>query len=71
LLLAYTVGLGLPFVFASLGAATFPGIVRPLARFSSVLSRVAGGLLVVLGILLVAGLYQSLAGYLAQPFTLR
>jgi cytochrome c-type biogenesis protein len=71
LLAAYTVGLGLPFVLCSLAAASFPAVMRPLARFSSLLSRVAGALLVVLGLLLVLGVYQSLAGYLAQPFTLR
>lgn len=71
LLSAYTVGLGLPFVVSALVVASFPSVLRPLARFSVVLSRVAGGLLMVLGVLLVLGVYQSLAGYLAQPFTLR
>jgi cytochrome c biogenesis protein CcdA len=71
LLSAYTVGLGLPFVFCSLLVASFPQAVRPLARFSLLISRAAGVLLVILGLLLVFGLYQSLAGYLAQPFTLR
>jgi cytochrome c-type biogenesis protein len=71
LLSAYAVGLGLPFVLCSLAAASFPAVMRPLARFSSIVSRVAGGLLVLLGLLLVLGIYQSLAGYLAQPFTLR
>jgi hypothetical protein len=36
-----------------------------------VISRAAGALMVLLGLLLLSGLYQSLAGYLAQPFTLR
>ena len=64
-------GLGLPFVVCSLLVASFPQAVRPLARFSTVISRAAGVLMVILGLLLVVGLYQSLAGYLAQPFTLR
>ena len=71
LLSAYTIGLGLPFVVCSLLVASFPQVVRPLARFSTVISRGAGLLMVILGLLLVFGLYQSLAGYLAQPFTLR
>jgi cytochrome c-type biogenesis protein len=71
LLSAYTLGLGLPFVVCSLLVASFPRVVRPLARFSAVISRAAGVLMVILGLLLVLGLYQSLAGYLAQPFTLR
>jgi cytochrome c-type biogenesis protein len=71
LLAAYTVGLGLPFVVCSVALAGFPGMVRPLARFSVVLNRVAGALMVLLGLLLVSGLYTSLSGYLAQPLTLR
>jgi len=70
LLAAYTVGLGLPFVFCSMALASFPGMVRPLARFSVRLNRAAGVLMVVLGLLLVTGLYQSISGYLAQPLTL-
>jgi cytochrome c-type biogenesis protein len=71
LLAAYTIGLGLPFVVCSVALASFPGMVRPLARFSVVLNRVAGALMVVLGLLLVSGLYTSISGYLAQPLTLR
>ncbi|HEV1997848.1 MAG TPA: cytochrome c biogenesis protein CcdA, partial [Candidatus Dormibacteraeota bacterium] len=71
LLAAYTVGLGLPFVLCSMALASFPGMVRPLARFSVRLNRIAGALMVALGLLLVSGLYQSIAGYLAQPLTLR
>jgi cytochrome c-type biogenesis protein len=71
LLAAYALGLGLPFVLCSLLVASFPAVVRPLARYSVWISRAAGGLMVLLGVLLVAGVYQSLAGYLAQPFTLR
>jgi len=71
LLAAYTIGLGLPFVLCSLALASFPGMVRPLARFSVRLNRVAGALMVVLGLMLVTGVYQSISGYLAQPLTLR
>jgi cytochrome c-type biogenesis protein len=71
LLGCYTLGLGLPFILCSLLVASFPAVTRPLARIASGLSRAAGALLVVLGVLLVSGLYQSIAGYLAQPFTLR
>jgi cytochrome c-type biogenesis protein len=71
LLTFYTLGLGLPFILCSLLVASFPGIARPLGRFARVLSRAAGALLVLLGLLLISGAYQSIAGYLAQPFTLR
>jgi cytochrome c-type biogenesis protein len=71
LLAAYTVGLGLPFVVCSLALASLPGMVRPLARFSVVLNRAAGVLMIILGALLMTGLYQPLSGYLVQPLTLR
>lgn len=67
LLAAYTVGLGLPFLLAALLVAGFPAITRPLLRGSAVISRVAGVLLIGLGVLLVLGVYSQLAGYLALP----
>jgi cytochrome c-type biogenesis protein len=69
LLAAYTLGLGLPFAVASLAVASFPGAMRPLARFSETVSRVSGVLLIVLGLLLLLGLYTALSGYLAAPFS--
>ena len=70
LLAAYTVGLGLPFVLASLLIASFPELAKKMGRAAAVTSRIAGGLLVILGVLLVAGLYTQLAGYLAAPFNI-
>jgi cytochrome c-type biogenesis protein len=67
LLTAYTLGLGLPFMLATLLVAGFPAIARPLQRGSAVVSRVAGALLIALGVLLVLGIYTQLAGYLALP----
>jgi cytochrome c-type biogenesis protein len=68
LLTAYTLGLGLPFVVASLVLASFPSAMRPLQRSAAITSRVAGLLLIALGVLLVLGLYTQIAGYLAAPF---
>ncbi len=68
LLTAYTLGLGLPFVVASLLLASFPSVMRPLQRAAAITSRVAGLLLVGLGVLLILGLYTQLAGYLVAPF---
>jgi cytochrome c-type biogenesis protein len=67
LLIAYTLGLGLPFLLTTLLIAGFPAITRPLQRGAAVVSRVAGALLIGLGVLLVLGLYTQLAGYLALP----
>jgi cytochrome c-type biogenesis protein len=68
LLLAYAAGLGLPFIFVSLLLASFPVAMQPLARAGAWAGRIAGGILIVLGVLLVLGLYSTLAGYLAAPF---
>lgn len=68
LLTAYTLGLGLPFVVASLVLASFPSIMRPLQRAAAISRRVAGLMLIALGVLLVLGLYTQVAGYLAAPF---
>jgi cytochrome c-type biogenesis protein len=71
LLAAYAAGLGLPFIFVSLLLANFPVAMRPLARAGAWAGRVAGTLMIVLGLLLVLGVYPTLAGYLAAPFALR
>lgn len=71
LLASYTLGLGLPFVLCTLLVASFPGVVTRVSRYASSLSRASGALMVILGLLLISGVYQSVAGYLAQPFTLR
>ena len=71
LLTAYAAGLGLPFVFVSLLLASFPIALRPLAHAGAWAGRVAGGLMIVLGLLLVLGVYPALAGYLAAPFAPR
>lgn len=68
LLTAYTLGLGLPFLVASLLLASFPSAMRPLQRAAAITSRLAGLLLIGLGVLLILGLYTQVAGYLVAPF---
>jgi cytochrome c-type biogenesis protein len=66
LLLAYALGIGVPFLLASLGLASAPGVAARLRRIGSRLQRVGGVLLVVLGVLLLTGTYSSLTSYLAR-----
>jgi cytochrome c-type biogenesis protein len=66
LLGAYALGIGVPFVVASLGLASSPGFNDFLRRIAVPLQRVAGVLLVVLGVLLVTGWYDHLTSYLAR-----
>ena len=51
---------------ASLGLASSPGVSERLRRIGPRLERIAGGLLVVLGALLVTGTYAHLTSYLAR-----
>lgn len=66
LLLAYACGIGVPFLLASLGLASWPGLTRALARAGRKIERVAGVLLVVLGVLLATDTYRHLTSYLAR-----
>lgn len=66
LLFAYALGIGVPFVLASLGLASSPRLAGWLRRVGPRIERVAGGLLVVLGVLLATGAYRHLTSYLAR-----
>jgi cytochrome c-type biogenesis protein len=66
LLFAYAVGIGVPFLVASLGLASSPRLAERLRRIGPRVERFAGGLLVVLGVLLATGAYSHLTSYLAR-----
>ncbi len=66
LLFAYALGIGVPFLLASLGLASSPRLAEWLRRIGPRVERVAGGLLVVLGVLLATGAYRHLTSYLAR-----
>jgi cytochrome c-type biogenesis protein len=66
LLVAYAFGIGVPFMLAALGLASSPGLSERLRRAGPTIERVAGVLLVALGILLATGIYHHLTSYLAR-----
>ncbi|HEY4377311.1 MAG TPA: cytochrome c biogenesis protein CcdA [Acidimicrobiales bacterium] len=66
LLLSYSLGIGVPFLVASLGLASSPKLTERLRRAGPKIERVAGVLLVVLGVLLATGAYKFLTSYLAR-----
>ena len=66
LLFAYALGIGVPFLLASLGLASSPRLAERLRRLAPPVERLAGGLLVVLGVLLATGAYEHLTSYLAR-----
>ncbi len=66
LLVAYALGIGVPFLLASLGLASSGTARRRLRTIGPFIQRVGGVLLVVLGLLLVTGAYGRLTSYLAH-----
>ena len=69
LLVAYSIGLGLPFVLVALLWASLPQLPRRLTRLARPLT-VAGGLMTVaLGVLVATGAYTHITSYLAQLST--
>lgn len=66
LLVAYALGLGVPFVLAALGLASSPRAADRLRRAAPTVEKVGGVLLIVLGVLLLTGGYVHLTSYLAR-----
>ena len=66
LLVAYALGIGVPFMLASLGLASSGAARQRLRRMGPFIERAGGVLLVVLGMLLVTGAYGALTSYLAR-----
>ncbi|MDQ3886131.1 MAG: cytochrome c biogenesis CcdA family protein [Actinomycetota bacterium] len=67
LVLAYCTGLGLPFVLLALGARRAVGAVSWLRRHVRGVQLAGGGLLIVVGVLLVTGLWADLIAVLRGP----
>jgi cytochrome c-type biogenesis protein len=66
LLGAYAMGIGVPFLLAALGLASSPKLAARLRRAGPTLERVAGVLLIALGLLLATDTYHYLTSYLAR-----
>lgn len=65
LLVTYAAGLGLPFVLASVAFNWFVAGAEHVKRWMVPLERVAGTLLVVIGLLMVSGSFARLTAFLA------
>ena len=66
LLLAYSLGLGIPFLLAALAVDRFIGWFQRYRRFIPLVNRIAGIVLVVVGVLLLTGYFSLLATWLQQ-----
>jgi cytochrome c-type biogenesis protein len=58
--LAYCLGLGIPFVLTALGARPVLGVSAFARRHAGTVMRIGGVLLIVLGLLLLTGLWESM-----------
>lgn len=65
---AYCVGLGVPFLLIALGIGWASGAVTFLRRHLRTVSRIGGGLLVVIGVLLVTGAWDAAVTWLKGEF---
>jgi cytochrome c-type biogenesis protein len=63
LLLAYALGLGVPFVIVGLFFGRLKGAVRWLSRHTMAVNRVAGVLLMLLGLLILTGRLAAVAAF--------
>jgi cytochrome c-type biogenesis protein len=61
LLIVYSLGLGIPFLLAALFVQGFARQARRVRRYFSVINAVAGGLLVLMGLLVYTGTLLRLA----------
>jgi cytochrome c-type biogenesis protein len=68
LLAVYSLGLGLPFLLAALFTGTLLARIKALGRAGRTLQRVAGGLLVAMGLLMVTGQLEVIAYWLLETF---
>lgn len=65
LLVAYSIGLGIPFLIAAVGLNWYLAGTRRMVRWMRPLELGAGALLVAIGVLLFTGHFATLANYLA------
>jgi cytochrome c-type biogenesis protein len=64
LLFAYSMGLAVPFLLAALAVERFLEWFKRFRRFIPLTTRIAGAILIAVGLLLVSGYFSILAGWL-------
>jgi cytochrome c-type biogenesis protein len=66
LTVVYCLGLGLPFIVAALAYRHMLGAIAWVRRHQVAVSRIGGGMIVLVGVLLLTGLWDGLIGDLRQ-----
>ena len=70
LLIAYSAGLGVPFLLVGLGVTRFMGAFGWVKRHYSAIAAVSGALMIAVGVLLFTGQFTRLVAPLARKFQL-
>lgn len=68
LLLAYSAGMGLPFLFAALFAAQFLSVSSRIKRHMSIVEKFIGAMLILTGLLLLTGQFGIIGTWLLEKF---
>jgi cytochrome c-type biogenesis protein len=70
LMIVYSVGLGLPFILASVFISFFSNLLRKVNRHLNIISIISGVFLIALGVIFVSGASTRIMGFLASriPF---
>ena len=68
LLLAYSLGLGIPFILAAVAIRPFLGFMHRFRRHLGTMEKAMGGLLVVTGLLFVTGSMNGLGNWMLETF---
>ena len=66
LLLAYSLGLALPFLAAAFATSAFLTTSKGIRRFIPIFEKASGVMLIIAGVLLVSGSFSTLSGYFAR-----
>ena len=62
MLVIYAMGLGMPFLVLAVFADRMMSRLKGVLRYSSIIERVGGALLIVLGVLMITGVLERLSG---------
>ncbi len=66
LLLAYSAGIGLPFIFAGFLIDRLGGLMQRMARYLPTIQKIAGAILVLVGIILITDSFSAIGLWLEQ-----
>lgn len=68
LLLSYSAGMGLPFLFAAVFASQFLSVSSRIKRHMAIVEKVIGGMLILTGLLLLTGKFGVIGIWLLEKF---